>query len=111
GGAVLRPANRELLRAGGFVAWLVASPEVRWTRLQIDPTTAARRPNLTAAGGIDEVRKLVAAREPLYREVADFAADADAPSPEAVAAAILMAWRGGHTSRSPSGACGSSSSA
>src|SRR4051812_17648318 len=27
GGAVLRPANRELLAASGFVAWLTAPPE------------------------------------------------------------------------------------
>jgi shikimate kinase len=111
GGAVLRPSNRELLRASGFVAWLTASPETIWARLQSDPTTAARRPKLTAAGGVNEVQALVAAREPLYREVADFVADADAPSPEAVAAAILTAWRGGLTCRSSSGAASSSSSA
>jgi shikimate kinase len=94
GGAVLRPANRELLRAAGFVVWLNSSPETAWERLRADPTTAARRPNLTAAGGLDEVRALMAAREPLYREAADLVADADAPSPEAVAAAILSAWAG-----------------
>ena len=94
GGAVLRPANRELLRASGFVVWLRVPPETAWVRLQTDPTTAARRPNLTAAGGIDEVRALLAAREPLYRETADLVVDADAPSPEAVAAAILSAWTG-----------------
>jgi len=110
GGAVLRPANRELLRAAGFVAWLTASPETVRARLQADPTTAARRPSLTAAGGPDEIRSLVAAREALYREVADFAADADAPSPEAVAAAIFTAWSGCLTSRSSSGAGASSSS-
>jgi shikimate kinase len=94
GGAVLRPANRELLRAAGFVVWLHASPEAAWKRLQGDPTTAARRPNLTALGGVEEVRALVAAREPLYRQTAHLAVDADAPSPEAVAAAILSAWTG-----------------
>ena len=111
GGAVLRPSNRELLRGAGFVAWLTASPETILARLQSDPTTAVRRPNLTPTGGIDEVRTLIAAREPLYRDVADFTADADTPSPEAVAATIFMAWRGGQTSRSSSGARGSSSSA
>jgi shikimate kinase len=94
GGAVLRPENRELLRASGFVAWLVARPETIFYRLRSDPTTSWRRPNLTPAGGIEEVRTLLAAREPLYREVAHFVVDADAPSPEAVADAILTAWRG-----------------
>jgi shikimate kinase len=111
GGAVLRPANRELLRASGFIAWLTARPETIWDRLQRDPTNAARRPNLTPAGGLDEVRALLAAREPFYRELADFTADADAPSPEVVAAGILKAWIGYRTSRSSSGAGESSSSA
>jgi shikimate kinase len=107
GGAVLRPANRELLRAAGFVAWLTASPETVWKRLQGDPTTTGRRPNLTAGGGLDEVRALTAARHPLYRETADFVADADGPSPEAVADAILLSCNGingWNTSRSSSGA-------
>lgn len=54
GGVVLRPANRELLRSVGFVAWLVASPEAAWERLTADPTTSDRRPNLTA--GVDRTR-------------------------------------------------------
>jgi shikimate kinase len=110
GGAVLRPANRDLLRAAGLVAWLTAEPETVWARLRSDPTTAARRPNLTAAGGLDEVRELLRAREPLYRETAAVRIATDTRSPEAVADAILTAWSGGSTCRSPSGACGSSSS-
>lgn len=110
GGAIQRPINRELLRTAGFVSWLVSSPETIWVRLQSDPATAARRPNLTSNGGMEEVRTLLTAREPLYREIADFTADADAPSPEDVAAAIFKAWHGGQTSRSFSGVRGSSSS-
>jgi shikimate kinase len=94
GGAVLRPTSRGLLKSSGFIAWLVAPPETILCRLQHDPVNAARRPNLTSTGGIDEVRRLLAARVPLYRELADFVADADSPSPEAVATAIFMAWRG-----------------
>jgi shikimate kinase len=100
GGAVLRPANRELLRGAGLVAWLTATPETIWARLQGDSTTAARRPNLTPAGGIGEVRALLAAREPLYRELAHFTVATDAPSPGEVADAILTAWNGSCTSRS-----------
>jgi shikimate kinase len=109
GGAILREANRQLLKTNGFVVWLTASPETVWARLAADPTTAARRPNLTAGGGLDEVRTLIAAREPIYHAVADFVVASDTLSPEAVADAILMAWNGGSTSRPSSGACGSSS--
>ena len=111
GGVVLRPANRELLKASGFVAWLTASPEAAFARLQSDPTTASRRPKLTAQGGIEEVRTLMAAREPLYRECVDFTIATDALSPEAVASAILSAWNSGSKAPPSSGASSSSSSA
>jgi shikimate kinase len=108
GGAILREGNRRLLRDSGFVVWLTAAPETLWERLNTDPTTAARRPNLTTTGGLEEVRNLIAAREPFYREVADFVSNTGMLSPEMVADAILTAWNGGFTSRSSSGACGSS---
>lgn len=104
GGAILRESNRRLLRDRGYVAWLTATPETVWQRLVTDPLTAARRPNLTARGGLDEVRALLAAREELYRATADFAVASDTVSPEAVADAILTAWNGGSTCRSSSGA-------
>ncbi|HEY3788323.1 MAG TPA: shikimate kinase, partial [Urbifossiella sp.] len=110
GGVVLREANRELLRRTGCIAWLQSAPETALARLQADPTTVSRRPNLTPAGGLEELRTLIVAREPLYRECADFSIDTAALSPEAVAAAILSAC-GGSISRQSSGAFSSSFSA
>lgn len=92
GGVILRPANRELLRHAGYVAWLQADPATVQARLSADPTTAARRPTLTV-GGLAEVVELMRTREPLYREAAHAAFDA-AASPDAVAAAILSARPG-----------------
>ncbi len=109
GGAVLREANRQLMLDRGFVAWLTASPETLWARMSSDPLTAARRPNLTPTGGEDEVRKVLIAREGLYREVAHFAVDTSGLSPEAVATAIFTAWSGGSISPSSSGASSPSS--
>lgn len=94
GGVVLRPANRDRLTAAGFVVWLTATPEAIWQRMVEDPTTAGRRPNLTAGGGLPEVVSLLGVREPLYRAVADAAVPTDGRSPETVAAAILTAWHG-----------------
>lgn len=110
GGAVLRESTRALLKARGFVAWLTATPETVLERLRADATTGERRPNLTALSSEDEVRALIAFREPLYREVADFAVATDTLSPEAVADAILTSWNGGFTSPSCSGASPSSPS-
>jgi shikimate kinase len=91
GGVVLRPFNRELLSTAGYVAWLTASPEAVWQRMQSDPTTAARRPNLTT-GGFEEVANLMAARESFYRQTAHGTFPTEGRSPEVVAAAILAKW-------------------
>ena len=93
GGVILRDDNRELLRRAGSVVWLEASPETLYERIQADKTTSARRPNLTAAGGLAEVREMLARREPLYRECAKLRIDADRQSPEAVVDAIVAAWQ------------------
>ncbi|MGL6096303.1 MAG: shikimate kinase [Fimbriiglobus sp.] len=92
GGAVLRPANRELLAASGFVVWLTAPADAVWKRMVEDPTTAGRRPNLTAAGGRSEVETLLAAREPLYRSVAAAEVSTADRSPDAVVADIFLSW-------------------
>jgi shikimate kinase len=111
GGVILRESNRAVLRKSGFVVWLSATPEAAWERIQADAATAARRPNLTVAGGLDEVCTLLATREPLYRAAANVEIRTDGLSPEAVADAIFRAWNGGSTSPPSSGACSSSSSA
>ena len=93
GGVILRDDNRELLRRAGSVIWLEASPETLYERIQGDNTTSARRPNLTAAGGLAEVREMLARREPLYRECAKLRIDANRQPPEAVVDEILAAWQ------------------
>jgi shikimate kinase len=92
GGAILRPDNRDLLRGSGHVIWLTAPVEVIWDRLRSDPLTAARRPNLTGSGGVEEVRAVLAAREPLYRATAHHTVATAGRSPDEVAADILRAW-------------------
>jgi shikimate kinase len=88
GGVVLREENRKLLKSRGKIVWLQAPAELLWERIQADATTAERRPNLTAQGGIAEIRTLLAAREPLYGAVADVTVAAD-HSPEAIARQII----------------------
>ncbi len=78
GGAVLRALSRKRLVAAGPVVWLTAAPAVLAERLAHDPTTGARRPNLTAAGGLAEIEQVLAVRTPLYAECATFAVDTDA---------------------------------
>ncbi len=92
GGAVLRPENRKLLSSAGTVVWLQAELETIRRRLAEDPTTASRRPPLTVGPG-DEIRELLAVREPLYRECADLIVDTEQKSPSQIAAEIVARVR------------------
>ena len=89
GGAVMRAENRAAIRSGGKVVWLTASPETLWRRIQDDLVTAQRRPNLTAAGGITEIIATLDARNPIYRECADWDVDTQDRTPGEVADAIV----------------------
>src|SRR5262249_20284087 len=96
GGVILRAENRARIQDRGIVAWLSADPRTLWARMQVDPTTASRRPNLST-GGLVEVQELLASRESRYRECADLEVPVANVSPEQAADAILAAWN----SRSP----------
>jgi shikimate kinase len=92
GGAVLREANRRRLGTMGLVVWLTADAETIAARLAGDASTACRRPDLTARGGLDEIRELLAAREPFYRSCAQLQVDTAGRQPENVADIILSHW-------------------
>jgi shikimate kinase len=87
GGIVLSEVNRRCLRDSGSVAWLTADAATIWQRMQADSTTWERRPNLSV-GGLEEIKQLLGAREPFYRECADCTVDTTGRSPEEVAALI-----------------------
>jgi shikimate kinase len=89
GGAVVRPQNRAAIARQGRVVWLSAAPETLWARIQADATTAARRPNLSPAGGINEIIATLDARRDIYRECADLEIETEGKSPAQVADAIL----------------------
>jgi len=92
GGAVLRESNRRRLRAFGFVAWLTGDPAELARRLEADRAGLADRPALTAAGTLDEIARVLAARTTLYRGLADAVIPTDGRDPSEVADAILGYW-------------------
>ncbi len=55
GGAILREENRAAIARAGRTVWLTASPETLWRRISADAATAGRRPDLSPAGGINEI--------------------------------------------------------
>jgi shikimate kinase len=107
GGAIIREANRLALRRFGFVAWLTAEPAVLSGRLARDP---GGRPGLTPAGPLAEIAAVLAARTPLYREVADAIIETADRTPDEVAGAVLEAWSRGDFDRDLTRAAGGSAS-
>lgn len=89
GGAILRSQNRQRLAQTGLCVWLVADAQTLVGRIQSDQLTAERRPALTTLSESEEVKKLVADREPLYRQAADHRVDTAGKSIEQVADEIL----------------------
>jgi shikimate kinase len=89
GGAPLRPESRRAIREAGKVVWLTARPETILTRMTDDATTTARRPNLSDKTPLEEIVELLKAREPVYREVADWVVDTEGRAPEVLVAEIL----------------------
>jgi shikimate kinase len=85
GGIVLAPENRAVL-AGGRVAYLRADPAILARRLANDPLKS-QRPSLTDKSAIEEVRDVLAQREPLYQQSADIVLDAGLPLEELAALA------------------------
>lgn len=96
GGAILREENVRCLKANSLVVWLTAAPETLHGRISGDATTTDRRPELTNLSGLEEIRHLLAKREPLYRRACDVQVDTEGRSAEQIAAVILeeMARRG-----------------
>ena len=88
GGAVLSDAVREALKSLPHVVWLTAPPAELWAR--VAAAGAASRP---LAADEASFRALLAAREPLYRQVATTTVDTGGRRPAAVAAAIAAALK------------------
>ncbi len=77
GGAVLADANMHVLRRLGTIVWLTAPAEVLYERISADASSRGARPALTSLIGVDEVRHVLAQREPIYRKWADLVISTD----------------------------------
>ena len=89
GGAILRPVNRRAFAQSGTVVWLQAEAETIQTRLSADSQTAPRRPDLTPSGGLPEIQQLLAEREHLYQQCADYQVNTEEKTPQQVVEEFL----------------------
>jgi shikimate kinase len=86
GGAVLRPANRHMLRSAAHVIYLRSTPEEVFRRVRHD----TNRPLLQVADPLERLRILHGERDPLYREVAHFTIETGRPSVSTLVNMVLM---------------------
>ncbi len=85
GGVVLLEENRRLLAARGTVVYLCATPEHLYERVRQD----RNRPLLAIGDPLARLRELYAARDPLYRSIADQVIDTGRQSVQVLARGLL----------------------
>jgi shikimate kinase len=73
GGTLMREENRQVLKAAGHrLIYLKCDPVELHKRISADPQSALTRPPLTdLGGGLEEIKQVLAEREPVYRQVMD----------------------------------------
>jgi shikimate kinase len=84
-GAVLRPANRDVLHRSGQVFYLRATPEELFRRLRHDQ----QRPLLQVADPLRRLRDLYRERDPLYRRCAHYVIEAARPQVHSMVNMVL----------------------
>lgn len=89
GGAILRTENQRIIGSSGRVVWLQGSPASLLARIQADQTTAERRPPLSPHSDYDEIVEILAAREPIYRQLANLTVDTDRQTPDELVVEIV----------------------
>jgi shikimate kinase len=93
GGIVLNSENRECLKNSAKCVWLKASASFLMKRIESDPATARTRPKLTQFGGLPEIEQLLAEREPLYADCADYSIWVENRTVDDLASEIANWWR------------------
>ena len=88
---MLNAETRCEMRAAGPVVWLQAGADVLAGRIGGDESTATRRPNLTSAGGVEEIETVLAARESLYWECASLTVDSGGQTIDEIVQKIFLA--------------------
>ena len=92
GGAITFENNRNLIGCSKTV-YLRGSVDTLWERINTDPVSGDKRPNLTDQGGRAEVEEILEARREIYECASNFQIDIDELTPAEIAAAIVAWWR------------------
>lgn len=89
GGVVLREANVEALRRSGKLVYLTAPPEVLWKRIFDDTHRHQTRLKMDPDNGLQQVRKAIMEREPIYMLASDCIVDTANRSVDSIVSRVL----------------------
>ena len=90
GGAVLETENVKALGRNSLIIWLKADKDAIHKRIEKDPRAFVRRPSLTGKGVLEELKEVMAYREPFYERAAGVELDTSNLDVEAVVEAVLL---------------------
>jgi shikimate kinase len=88
GGVVTAPDNLQFMKNNGFCIWLDAKIKTILKRLKNDAATALLRPPLTDNNLIEESKKILNQRNPLYKKIANIRIDTTILTPEEIVGII-----------------------
>jgi shikimate kinase len=89
GGAVLDPANLQRFKNSSHIIWLTGSADTLHERIQADYHSPSGRPALTDLDPLDEIRKMLGNRTPIYQQWANDEIPTDGRTPQDVARNIV----------------------
>jgi shikimate kinase len=90
GGALRLKGNRRAISGKNHqIIYLTCEPLELLRRIEGDAGTSANRPALTSLGGIEEIHKMLALREPIYKSIKTAELDVTHLTPEQVVEAIV----------------------
>ncbi len=88
GGVVTRPENVQILRSFAYLVLLTASKEEIFRRIMLEGKE--KRPLLAKPDPMGEIEKLLAKREPLYKDAANAQVDTTGKNPRKIISEILV---------------------
>jgi len=89
GGVVLYESNIKNLKENGTVIWLKADVNILKQRMDKDLNSGQIRPSLTGEDPVEEIRKVLKIRNPLYQRAGDLEVDTGSSTIQEVADMII----------------------
>ncbi len=89
GGIVMDEENVKNLKQNGWVVWLKGNPEVLKERMAKEQGSGRRRPSLTGADPLEEIKEVLSVRKPFYERAGDLVVDTSSLSIRDAAALII----------------------